>query len=249
MKIKVFLIVCIGAVVILGISSILIFTQLRSVQKVNLDPMTDSLFKEDSKILTWILASIPPEKITTLKLPESWAEIFVVNNSDLQLVSSTNTAHKGIALYQHKALLDQADNIVNAIKTRKPTTVSSKEFMVVIQPLSPEKSIVALKPKAWENGLVSKHAKGIEDASSGILTILGIFLIIGSCITILMAYIITRTVAAPTSRALDALEALSLGDFDHEVEATKSREMESFTESYLRLKTSLELALERISRR
>ncbi len=97
MKIKVFFIVCIGAVVMLGISSILIFTQLRSVQKVNLDPLNDSLFKENSKILTWIIASIPPEKINALKLPESWAEIFVVNNSDLQLVSSTNTAHKGIA--------------------------------------------------------------------------------------------------------------------------------------------------------
>ncbi len=40
MKIKVFFIVCIGAMVMLGISSILIFTQLRSVQKVNLDPLT-----------------------------------------------------------------------------------------------------------------------------------------------------------------------------------------------------------------
>jgi HAMP domain-containing protein len=78
---------------------------------------------------------------------------------------------------------------------------------------------------------------------------MGIFLIIGSCITLLIAYIITRTVAAPTSYALDALEALSLGDFKHEIEAAKSREMESFTESYLRLKTSLEMALERISRR
>jgi HAMP domain-containing protein len=249
MKIKVFLIVCIGAVVMLGITSILIFTQLRSVQKVNLDPLNDSLFKEDSKILTWIIASIPPEKINALKLPESWAEIFVVNNSDLQLVSSTNAAHKGIPLYQHKALLDQADKIVNAIKTKKPTTVSSKEFMVVIQPLTAEQSIVALKPKAWENGLFAEHNKQIEDASSSILTIMGIFLIIGSCITIVMAYIITRTVAAPTSYALEALEALSLGDFKHEIKTTKSTEMESFTESYLRLKTSLEIALDRISRR
>jgi HAMP domain-containing protein len=249
MKIKVFLIVCIGAVVILGISSILIFTQLRSVQKVNLEPLTDSLFKEDSKILTWILSSIPPEKINALKLPESWAEVFVVNNSDLQLVSSTNTAHKGVALYQHPQLLDQAAVIVNAIKTKKSTTVSSKEFMVVIQPLTAELSIVALKPKAWENNLFSQHNKQIEDASSNILMIMGIFLIIGSCIALLIAYFITRTVAAPTSYALDALEALSLGDFNQEIEATKSREMESFTESYLRLKTSLEIALERISRR
>ncbi len=249
MKIKVFFIVCIGAVVMLALSSILIFTQVRSVQKVNLDPLTDSLFKEDSKILTWILSSIPPEKIDTLRLPESWAEIFVVNNSDLQLVSSTNAAHKGVALYKHPDLLDQADKIINAIKSEKPSTVSSKEFMVVVQPLNAEQSIIALKPKAWENALFSEHNKQIKDALSSILTILGIFLIIGSCIAILIAYVITRTVAAPTRHALDALEALSLGDFKHEIEATKSKEMESFTESYLRLKTSLEMALERISRR
>jgi hypothetical protein len=249
MKIKVFFIVCIGAVLMLGLSSVLIFTQLHSVQKVNLDPLSDSVLKEDSKILTWILSAIPPEKIDTLKLPESWAEIFVVNNNDLQLVSSTNKAHKGVALYKHPALLDHADKIVNAIKTRKPSSVSIKEYMIVIQPLTAEQSIVALKPNAWENALFSNHNKQMEEASSGILTVMGIFLIIGSCITILTAYVITRTVAAPTTFALEALEALSLGDFNHEIKTTKSREMESFTESYLRLKTSLELAIERISRR
>jgi hypothetical protein len=84
---------------------------------------------------------------------------------------------------------------------------------------------------------------------SGIVTILGIFLIIGSCIAVAIAYAITRTVAAPTSHAFEALEALSLGDFKYEIKATKGREMESFTESYLRIKASLEMALDRISRR
>jgi methyl-accepting chemotaxis protein len=110
--------------------------------------------------------------------------------------------------------------------------------MVVIQPLGAEQSIVALKPKAWEKGLVSKQNNQMKDISSNIFTILGIFLIIGACISILIAYIITRTIAAPTGHALEALEALSMGDFKHEIEATKSREMKSFTESYLRLKTT-----------
>ena len=107
MKNKVFLTVFIGVALIMGISSILVYTQLYTVQSVNLDPLTDSLYREDSKVLNWILSSIPLDKIDTLKLPDSWAEIFVVNNSDLNLVNSSNPAHKGMALHKHPLLLDQ----------------------------------------------------------------------------------------------------------------------------------------------
>ena len=89
MKIKVFLIVCIGAAVMLTVSSILVYTQLHAVKGVNMAPLADSLYKQDSKVLTWILSTIPLEKIETLKLPESWAEISVVNNGDLKLTTST----------------------------------------------------------------------------------------------------------------------------------------------------------------
>jgi len=67
MKIKVFAIVCIGAFLMLGISSALIYTQVKAVQGVSLDPLADSLQKEDSKVLTWILSSIPVDKVETLK--------------------------------------------------------------------------------------------------------------------------------------------------------------------------------------
>ena len=121
--------------------------------------------------------------------------------------------------------------------------------MVVIQPLNAEQSIIALKPKAWENGLVSEYESRLKETTSGFYAMLGIFLIIGVCITVFIAFIITRIVVAPTDNALDAFEALSLGDLDHGIKDVKGKEMESFTESYLRLKTSLEMALERISRR
>jgi methyl-accepting chemotaxis protein len=249
MKIKVFAIVCIGAFLMLGISSALIYTQVKAVQGVTLDPLADSLHKENSKVLVWILSSIPVENIDTLKLPESWAEIFVVNNSDLQMVSSTSSSHKGIPLYRHPQLLDQGAAVVNAIKARAPSTVSTKDFMIVIQPTGTDQSILALKPKAWENSLVSKQNNQIKSASSSTFTMLGIFLIVGGLIGVATAFVITIAIASPTKRALNTLEALSLGDFDQEIIEPNSKEMKSFNESYLRLKTSLEMALERISRR
>jgi len=249
MKIKIFAIVCVGALLMMGISSILVYTQVRAVQKVNLDPLAEHLNTENSKVLGWIIATVPIEKVDSLKLPESWAEIFVVNEGDLQLVSSTNPAHRGVALYRHPQLLDQGAAIMNAIKARKATTVSSKEFKVIIQPLATGQSIVALKPKAWEGTLVSRQNNEIKESSFGVMTILGIFLAAGSLLAVITAFVITRAIAAPTTRALEALEALSLGDFDHELDTAKGREMTSFTESYLRLKASLEMALERISRR
>ena len=50
MKIKVFLIVCIGAAVMLTVSSILVYTQLHAVKGVNMAPLADSLYKQDSKV-------------------------------------------------------------------------------------------------------------------------------------------------------------------------------------------------------
>jgi hypothetical protein len=56
-------------------------------------------------------------------------------------------------------------------------------------------------------------------------------------------------VAGPVRKALDALEALSLGDFDHDLDEKATSEMGLFVESYLRVKTSLEMALDMIARR
>ena len=249
MKIKVFLIVCIGAALMMGISLILIYTQLKTVQSVNLDPLTNSLYKEDSKVLTWILSSVPTDKIDTLKLPDSWAEIFVVNNSDLNLVNSSNPSHKGIALHKHPLLLDQASTIIASIESKKPSSVNLKDYMVVVQPLSNDQSIIALKPKAWEKGLVAEHDNLLKSTSSSIFLKLCIFLIFGVCLTISLAFFISKTAISPAHKAFTALEALSLGDFDFDLEATKDKEMETFIESYIRLKTSLEMALEKISRR
>ena len=249
MKFKVFLIVFAAAVFMLILSSAMVFTQMRSIGSVNIDPVTESLYKEDARILTWVLSSVPADRIESLKLPESWAEIFLVDTGDLQLAASTNPAHRGIPLYHHPLLLDQASVIIDAMKRGASSTASTPGYMVVMEPVDTGQFLVALKPKAWEKGLVSKQAREIESRMMNVTLILGIFLAAGLLIALVVSLVVTRVVVTPTRRAFDALEALSLGNFDYALKESRGREMTVFTESYLRLKASLELALEMITRR
>ncbi len=249
MKSRVFLIVCVGAVLMLVLSSVMVYSQMRSLRAVNLDPLTDSLFREDAKILTWILSVVPHEKIDTLELPESWAEIFLVNTGDLQLTSSTNQAHKDMPLYRHPLLLDQASLITDAIKTGRSSLTNTPAYLVVIEPAGTGQILVALKPRAWEQGLVSKQSQEIETRTMGITLIMAIFLAAGLLIALAISCMVTKAVVTPTRQAMEALEALSLGNFDYDLKDAPGREMVVFTESFLRLKTTLELALEMITRR
>lgn len=249
MKIKVFLIVCVGSILMLVLSSALVYTQMRSVRAVSLEPLADSLYQEDAKILAWMMSTIPIEQIDTLKLPESWAEIFLVNTDSLELSASTNQAHKGIPLYRHPLLLDQASVITDAIRTGTSSTKSTPAYVVIIEPAGPGRILVGLKPKAWEKGLVSKQAQEIESSSMNIALTLGVFLMVGLLITLVVSFLVAKTVVTPTRNAFDALEALSLGNFDYDLQETPGKEMTGFAESYLRLKASLEMALDMITRR
>jgi nitrogen fixation/metabolism regulation signal transduction histidine kinase len=249
MKIKVFLIVCLGAAIMLLFSSILVYTQMRAMQNISFDTLTESLYNEDSTILSWILSSVSTDRIDTMKLPDSWAEIFVVNNNDLVVASSTNQSHKGLPLHRHPELLDQAPSLIEAMKAGKPTALKTSQYMVVIHPTSADQTIVALKPKAWEKGLVSQQDAQIRKDRSAITRTLLIFLGIGLFIAILISFLIAFIVVNPTRKLLNAFEALSLGDFDYEIKEAWGEDMKTFTESFLRLKASLVMALERISRR
>jgi methyl-accepting chemotaxis protein len=249
MKIRVFLIVCAGAFLMLILSSAIVFTQMRSIRAVDLAPLTENLYQEDAKILSWILSAVPLDKIDTLKLPESWAEIFLVNTSDLQLAASTNAAHRGMPLYRHPLLLDQAIAITDAIKANKPSMVSTPSYMVILEPAGPGQMLTALKPKAWEKGLVAQQQQEIESRTAKIAIVLGVFLSVGLFIILTVSFVVTRAVVNPTREMIDALEALSLGNFDYDLKEPLGSTMLTFTESYLRLKTSLEMALEMITRR
>lgn len=249
MKIKVFFITCAGSAIILVASSMLVFTQMRAVQDIGLDTLTESLYQEDAKILSWILSSVPLDRVETMTLPESWAEIFVVNNSDLVVVSSTKQGRRGLPLYRHPDLLDQGSMLMDAMRAGKTSTVNTPDYMVVIRPAGAGQSIIALKPKAWEKNLVSRQNAQIDRDASRITCTMLIFIGAGLCITFLVSLLIAFVVVNPTLKIRDAFEALSLGDFDHEVPGTGRKDMKAFMESYLRLKTSLTMALERIQRR
>lgn len=249
MKLRVFLIVCVGSILILVMSSAMVFTQMRAVRAVNLEPLIDTLYEEDAKILSWILSAVPADRLASLRLPESWAEIFLVDTGDLQLKASTTPAHSGMPLYRHPLLLDQARVITEAMRTGSPSVKATPSYMVVIEPAGEGQILVALKPKAWEQRLVAKQAGEIEARTRNIVMVLAAFLAAGMLLALAISFAVTRMVVTPTRKIMDALEALSLGDFEHDMEEAPGKDMAAFTESYLRLKASLEIALEMIARR
>ena len=197
MKIKVFLLVFAGAVLMLVLSSAMVYTQMRSVRAVNLDTLTESLFKEDAKVLSWILSSVPPDRIDTLRLPESWAEIFLVEMDNLQLSASTNQAHRGIPLYRHPLLLDQASVITDAMKRGTSATANTPSYMVIVEPAGAGRFIVALKPKAWERRLVEEQTREIESRTRGITVILAVFLAAGLLLALLVSFMVMSMVHIP----------------------------------------------------
>jgi methyl-accepting chemotaxis protein len=249
MKMKAFLITFAATFSILVISALFIFLQLKAVDNMNLSALTESLYHEDAKILTWILGTVPPDRLESLKLPESWAEITLVDNGDLTIMSSTSPARKGSPLHSHPELLDQGDRIIESIKSRKPATVETKAYMVVMQPVDGDQSLISLKPKKWEKEIVEKQDAQLRRDSTRIMWTLAIFLGAGTILCLIVSALVAGFIAGPTKKLMKALEALSLGDFTYELDQGRGAEMKNFSESYLRLKTSLALALERLGRK
>lgn len=249
MKIKALFLTFAGTFSILLISAVFLYTQLIAVGNLNLSTLTESLYHEDAKILTWVLATVPADRLETLKLPDSWAEISLVNNGDLTIASSTSPARRGSPLHSHPELLDQGSRIIDSMKSGKPGIVETKAYMVVIQPLNSNQSIISLKPKKWENAIVEKQDKQLKKDSTRIMWILAVFLAAGAVVCLIVSILVAVVVGGPMKKLMQAFEALSLGDFNHELTQGKGSEMKSFSESYLRLKTSLALALERLGRK
>jgi methyl-accepting chemotaxis protein len=249
MKIKVFFITCLGLLSILIVSTLLVYIQMRTVNSINFDTLTESLYQEDSKILSYVLSAVSMDRIETMKLPESWAEILVVNNSDLTVVSSTNPKSKGLPLHRHPELLDQASYLMKSMKTGKSSIVTTHDYMVIIHPISADQSLIALKPKTWEKGLVAKQDEQIGKEASKSVYLMIILLGIGLFLAVLVSFLVADTVVRPLKKIMDAFKALSLGDFDNDLDEVKGKDMKAFSESYLRLKTSLTMALERLGRK
>ncbi|HOJ14738.1 MAG TPA: hypothetical protein PLS81_08300 [Deltaproteobacteria bacterium] len=250
MRTKAFVIVLSSLCLMALVSSAILFLVGLEIRGVNLGTLSDSISKEDARILSLILEHIPPEKIEEMALPESWEEIFILDPSELTVVSSTTPGHRGMPLYRHPLLLDHAKVVVSAIKAQKTTIEETPSCRVVAAPLPDGRLTVAIKPKAWEQGLVQRQEEEVRRTTSSIWIVAAAFTILGILVSVFAAFLVARKVTATTDKAVTALEALSLGDFSVDLDALGSAgELDRFKDSFVRLKTSLTMALEMLSRR
>lgn len=246
MKTKIFMLIFITFIIVMGGSALLVYTQLQTIQGVNLQVLEDKLYSENTGILSWSLRTIDVDSLGKNPLPSSWAEIMVVNNKSLVISSSTNAKHKGLVMYKLPELLDQASGIMSAMKNNKPVNVKTGSYMVAIMPLKGNRSLLGFKPKSWEKDILSEQNSYLSRKIGSTTIILLIYCTAGLGIALCVAFVISIIVTKPTLKVVSAFEQLSLGNFESEIPRSGGKVFLSLEESFFRLKTSLKMALERL---
>jgi HAMP domain-containing protein len=246
MRFKIFTIIFIVFLMILFGSSFLVYTQLRTVKGINLELMEDKLYSGNAEILTWALKNIDIDSLGDNPLPKSWAEIMLVDNNSLAVISSTNKAHAGVSMYKVPELLDQASGIIDAVKSKKSVTVASENYMIAIVPAGKNSSLVGFKPKSWEKAILAEQNSQLSTNIQATTTVLLIFSAIGLVLAFITALVISNIVTKPTRKMVSAFEQLSIGNFDAEIPTYGGKICVSLAESFFRLRTSLMMALERL---
>ena len=246
MRFKIFTFIFIGFLIILFGSSLLVYTQLQKIQGINLGFLEDKLYAENTEILSWSLKNIDIDSLQDNPLPKSWAEIMLVDNKNLVIISSTNKAHAGLFMYKIPELLDQASGIMNAIKSKKPVNVASDTYMITIIPKGENASLVGFKPKSWEKAIFAEQNSQLSTNIQSTTTVLLIFSAIGLGLAFITALVLSNIVTKPTRKMVSAFEQLSIGNFDAEVPIYGGKVFVNLAESFSRLRTSLMMALERL---
>lgn len=247
MKIKSFLIVLVGNLIILIGAAALVYTQLNAVKGINTEGLVDKLYKENANILSWNMQAVNPDALERMTLPASWAEIMLVDNGNLQIIASTNQAHRQQFMYKLPELLDQGQGIMAALQNGRAVMIGTKDYMVAIRPLDGTRSLIGLKPKAWEVGLINDQKSENKTKVARVTRTLAIFLGIGAILALIIALIVSMTTGLSMGSLIKALEELSLGNLDVSPPATgKDREMNTFIASFRRIKASLSMAMERL---
>jgi len=247
MKIKTFLIVLIGNLIILAVAGGLVYSQLSAVKGINSEGLVDKLYQEDANIMGWAMQAANPDALEGMRLPASWAELMLVDNGTLQILGSTNQAHRQQFMYKVPELLDQGQGIMAALQNNKAATIGTKDYMVAIRPLEGNRSLIGFKPKAWEAQLITDQ-KSEQTAKVGKVTrTIAVFLGIGAILALIIALLVSLTTGRSMGSLVKALEDLSLGHLDvNPPEVGKDREMSAFVVSFRRIKASLSMALERL---
>lgn len=242
MKLKTFLIAFLGSLLICLGAAAIVYQQLNAVQAVVPRDLTEKLYDENTRIMALVMHQVTPDSISNLKLPGSWAELMVVNNDSLMIAASSNAEHKGQYLHQLPNLLDQAKGIMTAMQGNREITLSTADYRVAVRPLDGNLTLIGLKPKAWERGLISAQNTSTQQSIQKIRLTLMIFLGGSLLAALLIALMVTLVTGKSIGGMVKALEELSLGN----LEASPPSSPGSFATSFLRIKASLSMALDRL---
>ena len=240
MKIKTFIITFAGALLIVAAAAYIVVSETRAIGDINLASLENSLYEENIAVMTWFMDSAGITE--DMALPESWGEIMLVDNTSLSISKSSDPASRDTLLYQHEKLLDQADGIIQAIKSGQEAKATTKDYMVAIKPVSGGQSLIGLKPRSWEKNILAAQNDKIADISSAAGNFTMMFIGAGILLSLVIALMIAMITAGTSKKTLDLFDRLSLGDFDTDVPKLPERDKHI----YIRLKTSLMMALERL---
>lgn len=248
MRTRAFLLIFAGLVFILTCSAGVIFLQMQVMKDVRPEKLEDKLYAENASILAWVMKNTDPERIDPAGMPPSWGEIMIVDNASLAVTSSTSRAHVGSKISAIPELLDQAAPVLASLGRSAPGTVSTKDYTIVLAPRGPGSTLVGLKPRAWEKGLLSEQSSQLDRGASSALRVLVGFLVAGVVLSLVLSLAIALVVSSPVSRAAKAFENLSLGDLEADLPRSGGKTFVSLADSFFRLKTSLSYALEKLGR-
>jgi methyl-accepting chemotaxis protein len=248
MRIKTFLIIFASFAVIVCCSAAVIYLQMQSMRGIRLDTLEDDLYVENSSILSWALKNMDPEKIDPKGLPSSWGEIMIVDKDSLVVKSSTVKTHQGMKLSAVPELLDQAAPILAAIGKGSAATVKTKAYMIVLAPYAQGGTLIGLKPRAWEKGIIADQSEKLTHGNRSATFLLVVFVAAGLGLALILSLILVFVLTLPMTRAAKAFEELSLGEFDADLPRTGGKEFVSLSDSFFRLRTSLKYAMERLGR-
>lgn len=248
MRIKIFLLMFVSFAVIIACSAGIIFLQMQAMKDIRLDAMEDKLYAENSSILSWALKNMDPGKIDAAGLPSSWGEIMIVDNESLIVQTSTTKKHQGMQLSAVPELLDQAAPVLAALGKPVSTTVKTKAYMIVLTPYAQGGTLIGLKPKAWEKGIIAEQSGKLQQGTSSATFLLFGFIAVGFALALILSLIMAFVVTSPVSRTAKAFEELSLGNFDAELPRSGGKAFVSLSDSLFRIRTSLKYALERLGR-
>ncbi len=250
MKSKLFLTILIGGIALVAGSALLVYAQIKMVSAVNLERVEERLYAENTQILGWAMQQLQDTtRLEDSAIPASWAEILVVDNASLRIKTSTAAESSGKFLHDHPQLLDQAAPILEAIRASRAQDIATPDYMVAVRPFKDGSTLLGFKPRAWERGLITDQRKLRESLAGRIRLVLMVYLAGGITVVILVALLVALIASRGTQRMARAFEALSLGDFEATPPAGRGRDMQACMETYQRLRTSLQMALERLGSR